>query len=101
MPYPTTIPAEIPFHHEGTKSSSGKQTTTGANQEFDFASTPLNSLEITAHADDLHIKINAETNTHLVQSGGSLLFSNMLITKFTIVENGAEYSYSAGYYETL
>ena len=71
MAWPTLLRAKIPFIHEGTVSSSGKQTTTGANQVFDFSASPLNSLEVSAHADDIHVKLNDETNTHLVQSGGS------------------------------
>jgi hypothetical protein len=98
MAWPTNLRAKIPFIHEGSKSSSGKQTTTGANQEFDFSATPLNSLEITAHADDIHIKLNDETNTHLVQSGGSITIDGLNITKLTIVENGVEYSYSGMYW---
>jgi len=98
MAWPTNLRAKIPFIHEGSVSSSGKQTTTGANQEFDFSATPLNSLEITAHADDIHIKLNDETNTHLVQSGGSITIDGLNITKLTIVENGVEYSYSGMYW---
>ena len=101
MPYPEVIPVKIPFHHEGTVSSSGKQTTSQANQEFDFSTTPLNSLEVTAHATDIHIKINAETNTHLVQAGQNITFSQMMITDMTIVEDASEYSYSGAYYVDL
>jgi hypothetical protein len=101
MPYPTNIPAEIPFHHQGTKSSSGQQTTSGANQEFDFALTPLNSLEVTAGAVPIHIKINAETNTHRIPSNGSITFDAMLITKLTIVESGVVYEYTGLYYQDL
>ena len=98
MAWPTNLRAKIPFIHEGSVSSSGKQTTTGANQEFDFSLTPLNSLEITAHADDIHIKLNDETNTHLVQSGGSITIDGLNVTKLTIVESGVEYSYSGMYW---
>jgi len=98
MAWPSILRAKIPFIHEGTKSSSGKKTTTEANQAFDFSATPLNSLEVTAHGDDITIKLNDETNTHLVQSGGSISFDGLNITKLTIVENGVEYSYSGLYW---
>ncbi len=98
MAWPTNLRAKIPFIHEGSVSSSGKQTTSGANQEFDFSATPLNALEITAHADDIHIKLNAETNTHLIQSGGSISIDGLNLTKLTIVESGVEYSYSGMYW---
>lgn len=101
MPWPTNLPPRIPINHMGSVSSSGTQTTGGANTEISFATTPLNSLEVTAHDVDLHIKINAETNTHLVQSGGSIAFDNIHITKLTIVESGAQYSYSGLYYVDL
>ena len=101
MAYPDVIPAKIPFKHEGTVSSSGKKSTVQANQEFDFSSTPLNSLEVTAHADELHVKINSETNTHLIQAGQLISFSDMLIEKLTIVENASEYSYSGAYYKDI
>jgi hypothetical protein len=98
MAYPTNLRAKIPFIHEGSKSSNGKQTTSGANQEFDFSATPLNSLEVTAHATQLHIKLNDESNTHLVQAGYSVNIDQLNITKLTIVESGVEYSYSGMYW---
>jgi len=101
MSYPDPLPARIPFFHAGTVSSSGKQTTAAASSEIDFSSNPLNSLEITAHADDFHVRLNAETNSHLVQSGGSMLVDKFQVTKLTIIEAGAEYSYSGAYFREV
>jgi len=71
MAYPDNMPARIPFWHEGTVSSSGKKQTASANTLIDFGDFHINGLEITAFDTDLHVKFNTETNTHLIQAGGS------------------------------
>jgi len=100
MPYPSDLPASIPFHHKGTVSSNGKSTTTGANEEIDFSATPLNSLQFTAHDSDITIKLNDESNYHLIETGSSMVFNKMLIEKITILESGVLYSYSGAYYKS-
>jgi hypothetical protein len=97
MSYPDPLPARIPFVHEGTVSSSGKKTTTGANEVVALGKE-VNSLEFTAHEADTHIKLGDETNSHLIEAGSSKLFDNLLIESITIVESGAVYSYSGGYF---
>lgn len=95
------VPPKVHIQHAGSISSSGKQTTTGANEVISFGQI-ANSVEITAHTVDINVKLviagTAETNSHLIQVGESRLFELFQLTGFVIVENGAQYSYTGGYY---
>lgn len=101
MAYPSSKPPRIIIQHQGTVSSNGKVTTTGANTAINFTNM-VNSLEVTAHTGDITIKLKVggvtETNSHLIEEGSSKIFDEMYLTGFIVVENGVVYSYSGAYY---
>lgn len=79
----------------GTYSSNGIVTTATANTEIKFAKG-VNSLVFTNEGTaNTTIKINGESNVHLVKSGCTVGFDNLRIGKITIVETGSVYSFSA------
>lgn len=82
---------------KGSVSSSGFITTTSANQEFDFSDKYINYMLIRTRNDDITVKINDETDTHIVAAGDYLELKDLLTTKFTIVENGVEIYYMGTY----
>jgi len=102
-----SVPPKIPIRHGGTVSSNGKITTSQPNQEVEMQNgegddVVVNALEITNHGADMNVKMTVagtdESNYHLIESGASKVFADIQITKFVVVDNGSQFSYSGGYY---
>ena len=79
----------------GTYSSNGISTTVATNTEIKFANG-VNSLIFSNEGTaNITIKINSESNVHLVKVGYSVNFEDIRIGKITVVENNSQYSFSA------
>jgi aminopeptidase C len=92
--------------YKGTLSSGGKQVTMQANQEIIFNSPTapnsdeqikVTSLVIEAFDTQLHVILNDEITVHEIDPYESLVISDMVINKFTILEDGATYRWEAMY----
>lgn len=90
--------------YSGTLSSGGKVTST-ANQEIIFNSPnapstsqsqmTVTNLLIDAFDTQLHVKLNDEQTVHEIDPYTSMAWEDIVITKFLIVENGAEFRWTA------
>jgi hypothetical protein len=87
--------------YKQTYSSGGKQTST-ANQVIDFykQSYPKNNtnaqfLHIQTFGQDLRIKLNDEETVHVIFSNSEFMISDINIDKFTILDAGCEFYYTA------
>jgi len=97
--YIEPIPRRISIQHQGTVSSNGIETSPGANHEIIFeAPIILNFLEVFAESADMNIKINDETNSHFLKRGEGKRFTEIQITKLTIVESGVDFRFSGAFY---
>lgn len=87
--------------YKHTYSSGGKVVST-ANQVVDFykQSYPRNNtnaqfLHIQTFAQDLRIKLNDEETVHLILANSEFVISDINIDKFTILDAGVEFYYTA------
>ena len=86
------------LNHSGSYSSNGIKTTTQTNTVIIFEH-PVNSLELINEGTvDMTVKLNSESNYHLIKVGEIFKIEDIRIDKITIVENSAMYSYGALYY---
>ncbi|WJJ55290.1 hypothetical protein QB910_000046 [Dabrowskivirus KKP3916] len=93
--------------YTGTLSSGGRKTTTQANQEVIFNSPNApsddpNAIKVTgllidAFDTQIHVTINDEVTIHEIDPNTSLNLSEIVIDKFTILENGVDYRWTAIY----
>lgn len=91
----------------GTLSSGGKVTTTQANQEIIFNSPnaptsnpnfiPVTGILIDAFDDTIHVMFNDEITIHEIDPNTSLSLDEYVVNKFTIVESGVQYRWTAIY----
>lgn len=84
-----------------TYSSGGKQTST-ANQVIDFYLTTypntnsnVQFLHFQTFATACRIKLNDESTIHWIDSNSEFVISDIQIDKFTILDSGVEYYYTA------
>jgi hypothetical protein len=87
--------------YRSTFSSGGKQTST-ANQVIDFykESFPKNNcnvqfLHFQTFAASCRIKLNDETTVHWIDTNSEFVVSDIEIDKFTILDAGVEYYFTA------
>lgn len=87
--------------YRSTYSSGGKQIST-ANQVVDFYSNdyPYNNtnvqfLHFQTFATACRIKLNDETTIHWIDSNSEFIVSDLHIDKFTILDAGVEFYYTA------
>lgn len=80
--------------HSGDTSSDGIQVTPSSDYLISFTK-PVNAITIKAESSDMSIKFNNGTSIHLIRKGERYQESGRLLSSFTIIESGVEYSYSA------
>ena len=85
--------------YEGTLSGQVTSNTTDFVVNLvDGASQPVTAGAIAFHfISACSIKLNDEANAHVFQAGYKFTFSEVAITSFTIVENGASVNFSGQY----
>jgi hypothetical protein len=84
-----------------TFSSGGKQTST-ANQVIDFkldtypySNCNAQFLHLQTFANSLRIKLNDEETIHWIDANSEFVISDIQIDKFTTLDDGVEYYYTA------
>jgi hypothetical protein len=82
--------------------SSGAKLTSAANQVIDFAldSFPFSNcnaqfLHLQTYAAPIRIKLNDESTIHWVDANSEFIISDIEIDKFTILDAGVEFYYTA------
>jgi len=81
-----------------TFSSGGKQVST-ANQVFDFIDDGRNYgvdfLKFETFTSPCSIRIGSENTIHWLNANSEIIFEDIFIDKFTIIDSGVEYYYTA------